>query len=70
LTTNHISAIMTYNQLEKREYMIDQIDHRMRIVESVLADARSPWARQHWGHVLEYFRRQLKHQANLGRICD
>jgi hypothetical protein len=50
--------------------MIDQIDHRMRIVESVLADARSPWARQHWGHVLEYFRRQLKHQANLGRICD
>jgi len=50
--------------------MIEQIDHRMKIIEKVLADARSPWARQHWSVVLEYFRRQLSRQANLGRIYD
>lgn len=56
--------------MEKPIYMIEQIDHRMKIIESVLADARSPWARQHWSVVLEYFRRQLKHQATLGKLND
>jgi hypothetical protein len=59
-----------YEQMEKPIYMIEQIDHRMKIIESVLADARSPWARQHWSVVLEYFRRQLKHQATMGKLND
>ncbi len=54
---------MTYDPNKRGEYMIEQTMARMSKVESVLATARSPWAKQHWSIVLEQLRRELKRQV-------
>jgi hypothetical protein len=56
------------NELEKRDYMIEQTMARMTIIENVLEQSHSDWARQHWSQVLEYFRRQLMQQSNLRKV--
>jgi hypothetical protein len=43
--------------------MIEQTMARMTKVESVLATARSTWAKRHWSIVLEQLRRELKRQV-------
>jgi hypothetical protein len=54
---------MTYDPYKKGDYMIEQTMARMTKVESVLATARSTWAKRHWSIVLEQLRRELKRQV-------
>jgi hypothetical protein len=54
---------MTHDPYKKGDYMIEQTMARMTKVESVLATARSSWAKRHWSIVLEQLRRELKRQV-------
>lgn len=46
--------------LNKKAYMIQQTMERMERIETLLAEVKSDWAKQHWTQVLKYFQRRLR----------